>query len=160
MESILIDINAFAINLVADHPGYELVEPVITGGLSGQYFIKVLDIVPFRAYWILTKKWSIEKSTAKKVIENFIKTYPQVEYFGLNSESLKLAFQYSNSLNHDIFDCYYLAGAVSGECDSILTTDTDFLKLSQKLNDMYQYKLTYNNPIPKEILKDFSAFKM
>lgn len=160
MKSILIDINAFAINLVEDHPGYTFIEPVISAGLAGQYFVKILDIVPFRAYWILTKKWKIDKNIAKNVIEKFIQTYPQIEYFGLDHHSLKLAFEYSTKLNHDIYDCYYLSGVITSNCDSILTTDQDFSKLTPKLAQLYQFQLDYINPVPNEILTQFSAYKM
>ena len=141
MKSILIDINSFAINLVEDHPGYSYIEPIISSALTGQNSIKVLDIVPYRAFWILTKKWKIEKKDAKTVIENFINAFPQIDYFGLDRNSLILSFEFSSKLNHDIYDCYYLAGAITRKCESILTTDSDFEFLCKKLNNSYSFNL-------------------
>lgn len=160
MESLLIDINSFAINLVEDHPGFNYIEPIFSSALSGSQLIKILDIVPYRAFWILTKKWQIKKSIAKEVVEKFIKTYPQIEYFGIDRTSLILSFEYATNFNHDIYDCYYLAGAVANKCSAILTTDKDFIKLCQNLNDFYSYSLNYINPVPDDILSQFSAYKM
>ena len=160
MESILVDVNSFAINLVEDHPGYKYIDPIFSSALGGKQLIKVLDIVPYRAYWILTKKWKIDKKTAVNVIENFIKTFSQIEFVGIDRTNILLSFEFSTIFNHDIYDCYYLAGAISTKCNSILTTDKDFYGLCKKLHDSYSYNLNYLNPIPDDILAQFSAYKM
>lgn len=72
---------------------------------------------------------------------------------GLTRESIIRAFEYSNKLNHDIYDCYYLSLAKQEEGDTILTTDIDFKKLCDKIG------LLYKNPIPDDILKSFSNYK-
>ena len=72
---------------------------------------------------------------------------------GLKREAIIGAFKYSNELNHDIYDCYYLALAKQENATSILTTDTHFDKLCKKIG------LSYENPIPPDILKSFTAFK-
>ena len=160
MESILVDINAFAINLVEDHPGFTYLEEYFSAKNIGKYKLKILDIVPYRAFWILTKKWSISKPKAFNTIEQFIQTFSNIEYLGLDQNSLLRSFEYSKMMKHDIYDCYYLTGAVKWNCDSILTTDKDFDILCQKLKDLYAFNLNYNNPIPENILKRFSAYKM
>ena len=160
MESIFVDVNSFAINLVEDHPGYKYIEPIFSSALAGHNLIQVLYVVQYRAYWILTKKWKIDKKIAKIVIENFIKTYSQIEFFGIDRTNLLLSFEYSSTFNHDIYDCYYLVAAVSSKTSSILTTDRDFSELCKKLYEHYSYKLNYQNPVPDDILTQFSAYKM
>ncbi|MHA1983097.1 MAG: type II toxin-antitoxin system VapC family toxin [Candidatus Hodarchaeales archaeon] len=160
MEKILIDINVYAINFVEDHPGFPFIEPFFSIKNIGKYELKVLDIVPYRAYWILTKKWKIDKSVAKGVIENFIQSFSPIEYFGLNRENVLLSFDYATVLEHDIYDCYYLSGAVAKKCTTILTTDSDFKNLCNRLKKNYSYTLDYLNPVPETILEQFSAYKM
>ena len=71
----------------------------------------------------------------------------------LERESIIQAFRYSDKLNHDIYDCFYLALAKQEVASSILTTDRDFNKLCRDIG------LKYENPVPNKILKTFSAFK-
>jgi len=149
----LIDINFFSIYFVENHPGFSQVKTIIDEGLSGSYKIIIPEIVPFRAFYILTTKWGIAKNLAKEVISEFIKNYSIPVYAGLKRETIIEAFRYSNELKHDIYDCYYLALAKQEEASTILTTDTDFDKLCKKIG------LIYENPIPTEILRKFSAFK-
>ena len=122
-------------------------------GLTGAFRIIIPEILPFRAFWILTTKWGIDKQLAKEIILEFVKNYSIPIYAGLKRETIIEAFKYSNDLNHDIYDCYYLALAKQENATSILTTDTDFDKLCKKIG------LNYENPVPLDILKKFSAFK-
>ena len=154
----LIDINCFAINLVEDHPGYAYIEPIMTDGLMGNFQLFVLDIVPFRAHWIMTKRWDFPKTEAKEVIWNFIKGNSTIQYFGLNYLAILKAYELTKSLNHDIYDCYYVAGAISVNCHSILTTDTDFEKLCKKLHSSERIGLDYENPVPVSVLTEFAKF--
>lgn len=154
----LVDINCYAINLVDDHPGYAYVEPQITKGLKGNFKLVVLDVVPFRVHWMMTKRWQFDKVEAQEVILNFIRGNPNIQYIGLDYNAISQAFELTKRLNHDLYDCYYLAGAISSNCQSILTTDTDFDKLCQKLRALGEISIEYENPVPKKILTEFSQF--
>jgi predicted nucleic acid-binding protein len=153
MNKKLIDINFFSIYFVENHPGFNFVKNIMDEGLMGVFKIIIPEILPFRAFWILTTKWGIEKKIANKIIFEFVSNYSSPSYVGLKREGIIGAFKYSNEFNHDIYDCYYLALAKQENATSILTTDTDFDKLCKKIG------LSYENPIPPDILKTFSAFK-
>jgi len=73
-------------------------------------------------------------------------------YFGLSREGLIKAFQYSANFIHDVYDCY-LSIAIQEGGASIITTDVDFKKLCEKA------KLNYENPVPLDVLRQFSAYK-
>ncbi len=153
MTRKLIDINFLSIFFVEDHPGFNYIKKLMEEGLTGAFKIVIPEILPFRAFWILTTKWGIDKQLAKEVILEFVKNYSIPIYVGLKRETIIEAFKYSNELNHDIYDCYYLALAKQEDATSILTTDADFDKLCKKIG------LKYENPVPLDILKKFSAFK-
>jgi len=153
MTRKLIDINFLSIFFVEDHPGFSYIKKLMDEGLTGAFKIIIPEILPFRVFWILTTKWGIDKQLAKEIILEFVKNYSIPIYAGLKRETIIEAFKYSNELNHDIYDCYYLALAKQENATSILTTDTDFDKLCKKIG------LNYENPIPLDILKKFSAFK-
>jgi len=153
MTRKLIDINFLSIYFVEDHPGFSYIKKLMDEGLTGAFKIIIPETLPFRAFWILTTKWGIDKQLAKGIILEFVKNYSIPIYAGLKRETIIEAFKYSNELNHDIYDCYYLALAKQEDATSILTTDTDFDKLCKKIG------LNYENPIPLDILKKFSAFK-
>lgn len=153
MPRKLIDINFLSIFFVEDHPGFSYIKKLMDEGLTGAFKIIIPEILPFRAFWILTTKWGIDKQLAKEIILEFVKNYSIPIYAGLKRETIIEAFKYSNELNHDIYDCYYLALAKQENATSILTTDTDFDKLCKKIG------LNYENPVPLDILKKFSAFK-
>jgi len=153
MTRKLIDINFLSIFFVEDHPGFSYIKKLMDEGLTGAFKIIIPEILPFRAFWILTTKWGIDKHLAKEIILEFVKNYSIPIYAGLKRETIIEAFKYSNELNHDIYDCYYLALAKQEKATSILTTDTDFDKLCKKIG------LNYENPVPLDILKKFSAFK-
>ncbi len=153
MNRKLIDINFLSIFFVEDHPGFSYIKKLMDEGLTGAFKIIIPEILPFRAYWILTTKWGIDKQLTKEIIFEFVKNYSIPIYVGLKRETIIEAFKYSNELNHDIYDCYYLALAKQENVSSILTTDTDFDKLCKKIG------LNYENPVHLDILKKFSAFK-
>lgn len=153
MTRKLIDINFLSIFFVEDHPGFSYIKKLMDEGLTGAFKIIIPEILPFRVFWILTTKWGIDKQLAKEIILEFVKNYSIPIYAGLKRKTIMEAFKYSNELNHDIYDCYYLALAKQENATSILTTDTDFDKLCKKIG------LNYENPVPLDILKKFSAFK-
>lgn len=153
MEKKVVDINCFSIYFVENHPGYAYVKKTLDECLRGDYKLVIPEILPFRAFWVLTTKWGIPKDIAKTVTREFVQNYSSPVYVGLTREGIKKAFEYSNLLNHDIYDCYYLSLAKQEEAIAILTTDSDFLKLCEKVG------LHYENPVPIDVLKEFSAFK-
>jgi len=148
--SKLIDVNIFAIYFVEDHPGFPYIKEVIDSGIVGEFQLLIPEILPFRAYWVHTTKWGIEKQISREIIFDFLKNYSNPKYVGLSRQNLIWAFKISAQLKHDIYDCYYLALAKQEKAEIILTTDTDFEKLCKKVD------LGYENPIPLEILKKFS----
>nr|MDO8112284.1 PIN domain-containing protein [Candidatus Sigynarchaeota archaeon] len=153
MDKKIVDINCFSIYFVKNHPGHDYVKPIIDAGLRGEYRLVIPEILPFRAFWIMTTKWGIPKDDAKKVIVEFLHNYSNPVYVGLARDGSIKAFQYSNDFNHDVYDCYYLSIAIQEGGVSIITTDVGFEKLCEKA------KLNYENPVPLDILRQFSAFK-
>jgi len=149
----LIDVNVFVINLVEDHPGYDYVSPMMEEGVHGRFQLVILDTIPFRAFWIMTKLWGIPKSPCHRVILDFLEAYSGFEYVGLSRESIIGAFHLSNELGHDVYDCYYLSGALQEGATVIITTDTDFDKLCSAIG------IRYENSVPTDILKRFVHFK-
>ena len=59
-DRILVDVNTLAIFLVEDHPGHSFVAREMERGLSGHFIPLVLDVVPMRAYWIMTRQWDCD----------------------------------------------------------------------------------------------------
>lgn len=57
-------------------------------------------------------------------------------------------------LERDVYDCAYLALAHQEAATSIVTTDTDFKELCERLG------LRYVNPVPEAILRKFGAWKL
>ena len=153
MDKKVIDLNFFSIYFVNNHPGYNFIEKIMNDGLNGSFKLIIPDYLPFRAYWILTSKWKIQKKDAKELINDFTKNYSSPDYKGLERRFIVEAFKYSDELHHDVYDCFYLALAKQEEASSILTTDTDFKKLCNKL------ELNYENPVPIDVLKKFVGFK-
>jgi predicted nucleic acid-binding protein len=143
------DVNVLAIFLVNDHPGNPYVSPIVEGGLRGTYVPLLMDIVPVRAYWIMTKQWGCSKRESADAVAHFVKAYDRVCYRSLNRETILESFRLADELGHDVFDCVYLAFALQEKANGILTTDTDFERLCRHTG------LTYNNPVPKEVLKRF-----
>jgi len=74
-------------------------------------------------------------------------------YVPVKKEIILEAFKLSKQLKHDVYDCIYLALAKQENASTIITTDTDFQKLCQKI------ELKYENPIPPKILKRFQSYK-
>lgn len=145
----VLDVNALAIFLVKDHPGNEFVSPLIEAGLRGTYIPILMDILPIRAYWIMTKKWGCPKTESANAVKHFVEEYERVSYACLQRETIAESFELANKLRHDVFDCVYLAFALQEKANGIITTDTDFERLCNNVG------LEYLNPIPKNILKRF-----
>jgi predicted nucleic acid-binding protein len=146
---MMFDVNVLAIFLVKDHPGNRHVSVVVEEGLRGAYIPLVLDILPVRAYWIMTKKWGCPEKESAKAIEHFVKAYDMPQYPSLRKDTIVESFRLAEKLRHDVFDCIYLAFALQEGAKGIVTTDTDFERLCKRV------ELDYVNPVPMEVLERF-----
>jgi predicted nucleic acid-binding protein len=149
VEKRVFDLNILAVFLVKGHPGFDNVSPVVEEGLRGAYIPLIMDFLPMRAYWIMTQRWNLPQKDCAASIEYFLKNYDMPCYPSLSRETILEGFRLAKDLNHDVFDCMYLALAVQEKAAAIVTTDTDFEKLCNHVN------LKYINPVPREILKRF-----
>lgn len=59
----------------------------------------------------------------------------------------------ARALEHDVYDCVYLAVALEENVSSMVTTDTDFERLCPAVG------IGYENPVPREVLKRFSSYE-
>ncbi len=62
----VLDVNILAIFLVKDHPGNRYVSSVVEEGLRGAFIPLVMDILPVRSYWIMTKKWGVSRKGERR----------------------------------------------------------------------------------------------
>ena len=152
---MLVDVNVLAIFFVEDHPGYPYIEPVVQRGIEGRFVLLLPSILPFRVVWVLSTKWGVPRRVAEELVGAFVRGQTSPVYFGLNQPSIQEAFALALDLHHDVYDCFYLAGAHQMQADSILTTDARFEKLCSRLS----FPLSYENPVPVAILKEFSEFQ-
>jgi len=147
------DVNVFAIFFVEDHPGHIYVKNIIERGLLGDYIPIVLDILPIRAYWIMERKWKINKKAAMDAIKHFLLHYKIPRFVRIKPSMIVKSFEFARKLNHDVYDCLYLAVAMQYNASAIITTDTDFEKLCKQIG------LKYENPVPIDVLKQFKSYK-
>jgi predicted nucleic acid-binding protein len=148
-ERRVIDLNVLAIFLVEDHPGHSYVAPVIEEGLRGAYVPLIMDVLPLRAYWVMTEKWGCGKEESARAIRHFVKEYHIPQYFSLHRQTILNSFDLAEELNHDVYDCVYLAAAKQENARAIITTDTDFERLCGLTG------LEYMNPVPSRVLRQF-----
>jgi predicted nucleic acid-binding protein len=153
LEKRVFDVNVLAVFLVKGHPGCEHVSPVVEAGLRGAYVPLLLDVLPVRAYWIMTRRWGLPAKESALAIEHFVKTYDVPRYLGLSRESILEGFRLAEELKHDVYDCMYVALALQEKAKGIVTTDTDFERLCKHAG------LDYVNPVPREVLKRFKEQK-
>ena len=150
-EKRVLDVNALAIFLVQDHPGNKYVSPIVEEGLRGAYVPIIMDILPIRAYWIMTRSWKCPEKESAEAIKHFIKAYGRPQYPSLKRETIAESFKLADELKHDVFDCVYLAFALQEGANAIITTDTDFERLCKRV------KLEYLNAVPAEVLRRFKG---
>lgn len=150
IERQVFDLNVFTIYLVNGHPGYDCISPVVEQGLRGAYIPLIMDFLPMRAYWIMTKRWRLPEKDCAASIEHFLKSYEIPQYPSMSKRTIQNGFKLAEDLTHDVFDCMYIALALQEKATGIVTTDTDFEKLCSKVD------LKYTNPVPKEVLKHFN----
>jgi len=153
IEKKVWDVNILAIFLVEDHPGNKYVSPIVEDGLKGSYIPILLDFLPIRVYWILERKWKISKEDAFLAVTKFLKSYDMPRLVSLKKDTILRAFKLAKELNHDVYDCIYLALAEQEKASTIITTDTDFEKLCETIG------LKYENPVPMNVLKSFKSYK-
>lgn len=149
MAGKLLDVNALAITLVSDHPGHEYVRDAVEPGLAGESRLYVYDYLPLRAHWILTAKWGISHADGADAIASLLEQ--PVDLVDAGRETIRRAYDLSARRDHDVFDCFYLALADSCGADALVTTDTDFDALCRDED------VTYENPVPEEVLASFHA---
>ncbi len=149
VEKRVFDVNVLAIFLVKGHPGFGYVSPVVAAGLRGAYVPLIMDILPVRVYWVMTRRWGLPERESALAVEHFVKAYATPRYVGLTRETILEGFRLAEELKHDVFDCMYVAFALQEQAKAIVTTDTDFERLCKHVG------LDYVNPVPKEVLKHF-----
>jgi predicted nucleic acid-binding protein len=143
------DVNVLAVFLAQGHPGGEYVSDVVKAGLAGAYMPILLDVLPVRAFWIMTRRWGLPEKDCAASIEHFVKTYDVPCYVGLTREAILESFRLARELRHDVFDCMYLALALQEKAQGVVTTDTNFEGLCKHVG------LEYVNPVPREVLRRF-----
>jgi len=125
-------------------------ETVISTSFLKAHFIPVImDILPVRAYWIVTRKCECPEKESAGAIKHFVKAYDRPQHPNLTQESIVESFKLAEKLKHDVFDCVYLALALQEDADAIVTTDTDFERLCKHVG------LEYANPVPLDVLRRF-----
>lgn len=113
----------------------------------------ILDILPLRAYRVMTSKWGCEPKESAGAVLHFVRSYEVLRYYALSRETIARSFTLAKELRHDVFNCAYLAAAIQEGASTILTTDTDFESLCGRIH------VAYANPIPREVLKRFARWK-
>jgi len=151
-EKRVLDVNTLAIFLVEDHPGNQFIAPIIEEGLRGAFIPLIMDVVPIRAYWVMTKRWQCSEKESAEAIKHFLKEYDRPQYCCLNKQTITESFKLAEELRHDVFDCIYLAFALQESAKAVITTDTDFERLCK------QVKLEYINPVPVGVLRRFKEW--
>jgi len=151
-EKRVLDVNVLAIFLVEDHPGNEFVYPIVEEGLRGAYIPLIMDILPIRAYWVMTRKWGCDERESLNAVRHFVEKYDRPQYYGLSKQAITKSFELAEKLKHDVYNCAYLAAALQEKASAIITTDTDFERLCKHVG------LEYLNPVPIEVLKHFKEW--
>jgi predicted nucleic acid-binding protein len=147
-DRILLDLNAVVISILADHPGHDYLFPPVEHGFEGASSLLVFDYYPFRAQYILTKRYDIEKYRVRNAVQRFIRQ--PIQIISAERETILDAYEVSVEKNHDVYDSFLITLARQHNADAILTADTDFDELCQ--NEAFQYF----NPVPDEVLKKFT----
>ncbi len=96
----------------------------------------------------MTRVWRINASEAIEAVRSFLNAL-DIKYVGLDREWILKSFELAQKLDHDIYDCSYLALATIVKAEAIVATDTDFESPAPRVG------LRYINPVPKEIPKKF-----
>lgn len=148
-DRVLLDVNALAIALVNDHPGYEYVHPELDAGLDGAFDVVVFDYHPLRAQYVMTTDFAVNRVAARNSIQALLRQ--PIHIVGATRETLLDAYEISATKNHDVYDCFLIALGHEHAVDCLLTTDTDFEDLCE------DEPLTYANPVPRPVLEQFDS---
>jgi predicted nucleic acid-binding protein len=142
--NILTDVNILAIGLTDNHPAYEDVRPWLTEALDGPNVLLVPDYYPFRAQYIMTRKFDVPEVDARNAIQSLIRSPARI--VAANKAVLLDAYEISAAKEHDVYDSFIIAMARAHDTQYLITTDTDF-------DDLCEGESTrYRNPIPDEKL--------
>lgn len=147
MNRLLVDVNAFAISLVEDHPGFDHISSVIDDGLNGTYEVLIHDYTPLRAQYILTSEWDVPRVPARNAVQSALRQPFQL--CSLDRQAILDAYEISAAKNHGVYDSVYVALARELDVDGILTTDTGFETLCK------DEAFDYLNPVPGDVLERF-----
>lgn len=148
-DRVLIDVNALAIALVDDHPGYEYVRPELDAGLDGAFEVVVFDYHPLRAQYVLTTDFAVDRVAARNSIQSLLRQ--PIQIVGAARETILGAYEISATKNHDVYDCFLVALGREQSIDHLLTTDTDFDDLCA------DEPLSSVNPVPRSVLAQFDS---
>lgn len=147
MKELLVDVNAFAISLVEDHPGFDHVSSVIDDGLGGTSEVLIHDYTPLRAQYILTSEWGVSRVPARNAVQSALRQPFQL--CSLDRRTILDAYEISAAKNHGVYDSIYVSLARELDVDAILTTDTGFETLCE--DEVFDYL----NPVPGDVLERF-----
>lgn len=146
--NILTDVNILAIGLTGNHPAYEDVHPWVTEALDGPNVLLIPDYYPFRAQYVMTRKFDVPEVDARNAIQSLIRSPARI--VSANKADLLDAYEISVEKNHDVYDSFIIAMARTHDAQYLITTDTDF-------DDLCEGEPTrYRNPIPAEKLARLS----
>ncbi len=149
-EKVLLDVNSLAIYLVEDHPGNDHISEEIEKGFTAKRELVVMDYLPFRVYWVHTKKWGIEEKISQESITSFLES--KTDLIGIKKDGIIESFKIAEEKDHDVYDCFYISLARQADATHILTTDRDFSYLCE--GESFEYL----NPVPDKILSRFYGF--
>jgi predicted nucleic acid-binding protein len=145
---VLPDVNALAIQLIDDHPGHPYVAEHLVPTLEGEHTLVLFGYLPLRVQWVL-EDLGFSSVQARNAVTSLLQ-YPS-EFLDVGPETLLDAYEISASMNHDVYDCFYLALARDAEADRLVTTDRDFETLCA------EEPVEYTNPVPDDVLSEFHA---
>ncbi len=145
-ERVLPDVNAVAIQLVEDHPGYPSVAEKLTPALLGEDTLLAFGHLPLRVQHVL-ERFGIDTVDARNAVSSLLQ-YP-IEFVETDANTTLDAYGISAAKNHDAYDCFLVAVARSADADAIVTTDRDFEQLCE------DESFAYRNPVPADVLTAF-----
>lgn len=140
--TILTDVNVLAIGLTENHPAHEDVYPWIRNALDGPNVLLVFDYYPFRAQYIMTNDFGVDRVDARNAVQSLVRSPARL--VGATESTLLEAYDISAERGHDVYDSFILALARAHDAEYLVTTDRDFDDLCDGED------VTYANPIPAD----------
>ena len=144
---VLLDVNAIAIGLTRGHPGHDVLHPALETALRRECL--VFDYHPFRAQYLMTRAFGVDRVAARNSVQSFLRQPLQV--VGATRRTLLDAYDTSAAKNHDVYDSFLVVLAREHGADCFLTTDTDFESL------LADEPVRYVNPVPESVLSEFGG---